>query len=451
MTDERLAVGIRDAFDSRHVPSPGLEERVVSAIPWDQPRERAVSVPRLAGVFAATIALLLVAVLAAPTILSRLNIQIPGSTNRADAPAYSLAAVTGGSVFVVQRSAGNVLLQSSDSGRTWTDRFHFGGIYDGTQIFGADGFIWSIDMQPGECMTTSDSGRSCAAPSYALMLYRTVDGGTSWTALPVPAFPASDAFFLDASRGWVVSSSPMTGFGSEALFTTVDGGASWAPVGALPQSSPMGQVYGVGNYRVTFSRQGDGSVRGWCVGATQLYFSANGGRSWQPVAITAPVSVAGWTVTPTQPAFAGQEGILPVAFHDPTGPDNATANRIYLYVSHDGGSTWIDPRPAPAGFAPVGDIISTSILDSKHIWLTSLSLTAGDKVQASPAVARTSDGGLHWSVVKNTPRILEMTFGDATHGYALDVSGTTNVNGILSTWDSGTTWQRVDIPVFASG
>ena len=44
-----------------------------------------------------------------------------------------------------------------------------------------------------------------------------------------------------------------------------------------------------------------------------------------------------------------------------------------------------------------------------------------------------------------------MTFGDSTHGYALDVSGTTNVNGILSTWDSGTTWQRVDIPVFASG
>ena len=31
------------------------------------------------------------------------------------------------------------------------------------------------------------------------------------------------------------------------------------------------------------------------------------------------------------------------------------------------------------------------------------------------------------------------------------MSGTTNVNGILSTSDSGATWQRVDIPVFASG
>jgi photosystem II stability/assembly factor-like uncharacterized protein len=451
MTDERLAVGIRDAFESTYVPSLGLEERVVSAIPWDRPADRATTVPRLAGVFATTVALLLIVVLAAPTILSRLNIQIPGSTRGPEAPAYSLAAVSGGSVYVVQRTAHNDLLQSRDGGRTWTDRLHFGGVYDGAQIFGADGFIWSIDMQSGECRATSGKGSSCVPPSYGLTMYRSVDGGSTWSALPVPAFPVEDVFFLDASLGWAVSSSPTTGVGVEALYATADGGASWTPVGALPRAAPNGQVFGVGNYRVTFSRQGDGSLRGWYVGATQLYVSTDAGRSWQPVAISAPAPVAAWAVTPAQPAFAGQEGILPMAFHDPTGPDNATANRVYIYVSHDGGSTWIDPRPAPAGFAPVGDVISTAILDSNHIWLTSLSLTAGDKVQARPAVARTSDGGLSWTVAENTPRILEMTFGDAVHGYALDVSGQTNVNGILSTSDSGATWQRVDIPLFTTG
>ena len=87
MTDERLAVGIRDAFERTHVPSLGLEERVVSAIPWDRPADRATTVPRLAGVFATTVALLLIVVLGAPTILSRLNIQIPGSTRGPEAPA----------------------------------------------------------------------------------------------------------------------------------------------------------------------------------------------------------------------------------------------------------------------------------------------------------------------------------------------------------------------------
>jgi len=435
MTDERLAVEIRDAFDSRHVPSPGLENKVVSAIPWDGPPHRTASVPRLAGAFAATLTLLIVAALVAPSFLSWLNVQIPGITGGPQTPAYSLAAVNGQSVFVVQRGipgqvAGNALLQSSDGGRTWSDRLHFVGVYDGMQVFGTDGFIWAIDI-----------------PNYVLTLYRTADSGSSWTAVPAPIFPVDDVFFLDASHGWVVSGSPQTGLGSEPLYETSDGAATWNRVGTLPQQAPMSRVFGVGTHRVTFSRQVDGSLRGWDIGAAQLYTTAGGGGSWQPVAISAPAAVAGWTLTPTQPAFSGQEGILPIAYRDPTGPDNATANRIYLYVSRDGGSTWSNPQPAPAGFAPVGDIVSTSILDSKHIWLTSLSLSGGDNVQAKPAVARTSDGGLSWTVVRNTPRILVMTFADPTHGYALDVSGPDNTNGILRTSDAGTTWQRVDLSV----
>jgi photosystem II stability/assembly factor-like uncharacterized protein len=455
MTDERLAVEIRDAFDSRHMPSPGLENRVVSAIPWDRPPHRTASVPRLAGAFAAALTLLIVAALVAPSVLSWLNVQIPGITGGPDAPAYSLAAVNGQSVFVVERGisgrvAGNALLQSNDGGRTWSDRLHFVGVYGGMQVFGTDGFIWAIDMEPHDCTPAqvSNGGLRCGSPpSHALMLYRTADGGSSWTAVPAPTFPVDDVFFLDASHGWAVSGSPQTGLGSEPLYRTADGGATWMRVGILAPLAPMGRVYGVGTYRVTFSGQSDRSVRGWYVGAAKLYTSIDDGSSWQPVSIIAPAAVAGWTFTPTQPAFSGREGILPIAYRDPTGPDNATANRIYLYVSHDGGSTWSDPRPAPAGFAPVGDIVSTSILDSKHIWLTSLSLTGGDNVQAKPAIARSPDGGLSWTVVRNTPRILVMTFADPTHGYALDVSGPNNTNGILRTSDAGTTWQRVDLSV----
>jgi photosystem II stability/assembly factor-like uncharacterized protein len=437
VTNDRLAVEIRNSFDSTHVPSPGLENRVVSAIPWERRPDRPASVPRLAGAFAAVLTLLIVAALVAPSFLGWLNIRIPGITGGPEGPAYSLGVVNSQSVFVVQRGipgqvGGNALLQSSDGGHTWHDRLHFVGVYDGMQVFGNDGFIWAIDM---------------TLQTYALILYRTGDGGSSWTAVPAPNFPVDDAFFLDASHGWLVSGSPQTGFGSEPLYATSDGGATWTRVGTLPQRAPMGRVYGVGTYRVTFSRQAGGSLRGWDIGTAELYTSTDDGRSWQPVTISAPAAVAGWSVTPTQPAFGGQEGVLPIAYRDPAGPDNATANRIYLYVSHDGGSTWGDPRPAPAGFAPVGDIISTSILDSKRVWLTSLSQTGGDNVQAAPAVARTSDGGLSWIVVRNTPRILVMTFADPTHGYALDVSGPNNTNGIVRTTDGGATWQRVDLTV----
>ena len=53
-------------------------------------------------VLLATIAVLAVGILLAPTLLSRLNIQFPG-TSGPELPAYSLGAVSGNSVFVVQR------------------------------------------------------------------------------------------------------------------------------------------------------------------------------------------------------------------------------------------------------------------------------------------------------------------------------------------------------------
>jgi hypothetical protein len=456
VSEDRMAVEIRDAFDSSYVASPGLEHRVISAIPWERPRERATSMPRLAGAVGAVLAVLAVGILLAPTLLSKLNVPFPG-TSVAEPPAYSLAAVSADSIFVVQRSgiggppnqpAGNVLLQSSDRGSSWSDRLHFTGIYDGMQVFGPDGLIWTIDMSSPGC---AGGQRNCAPPSYSMTAYRTADGGSTWVGLPTTNFPVEDVFFLDATHGWADSDSPMMGLGAEVLYQTTDGGKSWSRVGALPPASPMGYIYGVGNYRVTFSRQPDGSLMGWYVGATQLYTTTDEGRSWRPLALSVPAAVAGLTSTPTQPAFDGAEGVLPIAYHDPKGPDNATAKRIYLYVSHDGGATWGDPRPAPAGLAPVGDDLSTSILDSKHIWLTSQSLSAGDNVQASPAVAHSSDGGLTWTVAKHEPRILQMTFADATHGYALDVTGTNDVNGILSTSDGGTTWERVAVPIFPAG
>jgi photosystem II stability/assembly factor-like uncharacterized protein len=425
---------------------------VISAIPWERPRDPAGSMPRLAGPAAVAIAVLVVGILLAPTLLTRLNIQFPG-TSTSEPPAYSLAAVSGDSLFIVQRGGiaapsqppGNVLLQSRDGGKSWSDRLHFAGIYDGMQVFGSDGFIWTIDMSMHGC---DAAGRNCAPLSQSMTAYRTADGGSTWVALPVPTFPVEDAFFLDATHGWADSGGPTSGLGAEVLYQTTDGGTSWSRIGALPTAQPMGYIYGVGNYRITFSRQSDGSLTGWYVGATQLYVTTDGGRSWRPLALNVPAADAGWTSTPSQPSFSGSEGVLPIAYHDPKGPDNATANHVYLYVSHDGGATWGDPRAAPAGFAPVGDDLSISILDSRHIWLTSQSLSGGDNVQAGPAVAHSSDGGLTWTVAERAPRILQMTFADPIHGYALDVTGIYNVNGILSTSDGGTTWERVAVPIF---
>jgi hypothetical protein len=79
MIDDRLAAAIRAAFDSKYQSSPGLENRVVSAIPWRRPPEPASSVPRLAGAFTAILTLLIVAVMAAPSVLTLGSHRIPSS------------------------------------------------------------------------------------------------------------------------------------------------------------------------------------------------------------------------------------------------------------------------------------------------------------------------------------------------------------------------------------
>jgi len=446
VSDEPLSVEIRDAFDQGYEPNRGLEDRVVAAIPWEEPRRRTLSRPRLAGVFAGALALVMIVVLVTPTLLSRLNIVFPGSSGQPNRPAYSLASVTSDSLFVVQRDLerpDSVLLQSRDGGRSWFARLRFVGVYDGMEMFGQDGYIWSIDLGGTNCGALDQSCRPQPATS-ALALYHTSNGGATWTVLPASGIPTGGVYFLDALHGWIDSGSPATGLGSDVLYATTDGGKSWKLVGALPQSAPMSWVYGVGMYRVTFADP----MRGWYLGNGVLFTTIDAGKSWQPVGLHQ--AGTGWIRTFLQPVFSGQEGILPVAYRNPSGPDNATANEIYLQVTHDGGATWAEPRVAPVGFAPVGDILSITILDSQHIWLTSQSLTGGDKVQAGPAVARTVDGGISWTVTHQTWRILQMTFRDATHGFALDVMGVNNVNGILSTSDGGATWQRVNVPVFGS-
>src|SRR5260370_1217340 len=91
MSQDHVAVEIRDAFDSSYVARPGLEDRVISAIPWERPSESASSMPRLAVPAAAATALLAVGALLPPTLLRGLHLQFPALTPPAT-PACSPAA-----------------------------------------------------------------------------------------------------------------------------------------------------------------------------------------------------------------------------------------------------------------------------------------------------------------------------------------------------------------------
>jgi hypothetical protein len=148
--------------------------------------------------------------------------------------------------------------------------------------------------------------------------------------------------------------------------------------------------------------------------------------------------------------FNNRQALLPVSLRRHGGADNATPNLLYAYSSADGGATWKTPRPLlgaeVARFQPLGEQWSGFFPDASHWWVTSTGLTAGDGVQAAPGVARSMDAGATWRIYSPSPRILVMRFSDAEHGWAADVSGPQNTNGLLRTSDGGAHWVRVNLP-----
>ncbi len=137
--------------------------------------------------------------------------------------------------------------------------------------------VFFLDTRRGWVLSSRATGAN--SPTYALA--RTADGGKSWQNQTLALFtagtaqpPTNDAslFFVDAETGWLVlRQATNSNFVLGMLFRTSDGGKSWTPL-----SIPIGEpVYFI-----------DRDV-GWTAGGPdgdQLFKSEDGGRSWQPQA-----------------------------------------------------------------------------------------------------------------------------------------------------------------------
>jgi photosystem II stability/assembly factor-like uncharacterized protein len=114
-------------------------------------------------------------------------------------------------------------------------------------------------------------------------LQRTVDGGLAWATINLPGMrEARDIDFVDATRGWMVGQSDQI-VGScpdydEQIYRTTDGGQTWTPL--LPSGSPWRCQSGL--RQVVFVD----ANRGWVTGRNLLLRTADGGLSWAAVDTT---------------------------------------------------------------------------------------------------------------------------------------------------------------------
>ena len=213
------------------------------------------------------------------------------------------------------------------------------------------GATWTILPVPG-AETTDFRDVEAFGPDEAVVMgidrpatiFRTTDGGRTWTrtfADDSPGIFLDGLAFFDEERGLAVGD-PMAG--RFFFISTTDGGATWAP---LPEASRPAALEGEAAFAASGASLAvlDGDRAWLCTGGTasRVWRSEDRGRHWQPASsalLAGSPSAGGFSI-----AFCdGQRGIT--VGGDYKAEAEAVGNAA---VSVDGGRTWASVIAMPPG------------------------------------------------------------------------------------------------------
>ena len=257
-------------------------------------------------------------------------------------------------------------------------------------------------------------------------LYRTADGGLTWTLSNTP-FSRVRIKLFDPANGWALADLGVgAGSNAVAVYQTLDGGNEWQqkfindPNNANASDSlPLGGL----KYGIASPNMDSAWIYGivYSPGSAYLYRTDNTGYLWNPVSIPLPTGADESELTIEQVRFFT--------------PNNAflamrlTSDSVNLavYTSGDDGSTWsLTPTLIPNG--GTADFLSAE----------EAVIYNGSQFYVTRDAART------WSIVPPdidfSDTFLAMDFVDPSTGWLITVDPTTNHRSLYKTGDGGATW-----------
>jgi photosystem II stability/assembly factor-like uncharacterized protein len=302
------------------------------------------------------------------------------------------------------------------------------------------GINWKNVSPPNITLTRNSIAEFCTASvvwiaipqaqATSTQVLHTIDGGTTWQQSTIRAAFPRQITFIDSQNGWLLAGWRQTGGAAESVsvFRTTDGGKTWTRVAdaLFADTTPPGHLpYGGQKSGIRFLDASTGWVTGTVLvpSLVWLYITHDGGSSWYQQTLLKPPGIPPAQLTINSPTFfSTTDGILPVIFSDFT-TDSRIATDIY--VTHDGGQTWQNTALLPVGLS-VFDFV-----DMQHGWASDGSV-----------LYMTSDGGNHW--IKLSPNesfknISLLDFVSSTIGWAIS-SAKSMPSSLLKTIDGGRTW-----------
>ena len=249
-------------------------------------------------------------------------------------------------------------------------------------------------------------------------LFRSVDGGNTWSVTASTAATLAGLYFLDGNNGWAV--------GAGQILRTTDGGLTYS---TTPTSASLNSVYfptnstgiAVGNAGAVL-RTTDGGATWNLLSPTSADLNAVyfvGTTGWivgDGVVLKSYDSGATWASTPVPGA------VLSGVYFLNTSSGWAVGTRGTFLKTTDGGTTWT--RSNPVGVS----LSSVRFADAVTGWV------AG----SSGTILKTIDGGSRWTEQHPVSADLKaLYFMSSSVGWAVGLGGT-----VLKTTDRGTNWTR---------
>jgi len=296
-----------------------------------------------------------------------------------------------------------------------------------------------VFLDPSQVRISVIRGQELVPPTTLSFMY-TENGGRTWRLQQIadfaysllcpgpPCITGADMEFPDPQNGWLAAHAPL-GMSSDIayLYRTRDGGQTWTLL-PIPITG-----------RITFI---DAST-GWAVGgktrwtSDQLLETQDGGNSWQPIRLDFPVSYDETGYYLQEPVFLShQAGVLPVRFYR----DEDIHQLMGFYTTQNGGGTWslsttLQERDLRS-FGRGGPIPWSAIDEST--WFVAVSdakqYLTRDRGQTWQAIAASGLSGA---------KLLEVQFVTETEGWGLGQicdRDTGCSQPMFATHDGGRTW-----------
>jgi len=274
-----------------------------------------------------------------------------------------------------------------------------GAHWQALQVPGAD----KIDFRDIQAFDADTAVAMGAGPGEASRLYRTTDGGATWTPIATNAY--ADGFwdgmaFWDKSNG-ILFGDPVKG--RFQVYVTGDGGATWREVEARgPEALPLEGAFAASGTCITVAGTKDAWIATGGAANSRVFYSSDRGRSWRAVTTPIPAGAAAKGVFSS--AFANaKEGIAVGGDYKEKLLEGVNGAR-----TEDGGATWTAAPVQPAGYMSV----VVPVPGAAKIYVAAG--LAGSGV--------TRDGGKRWTVLDRTP-VNTVGFADAASGWAVGPKG----------------------------